>query len=286
MRNLRANLWLGTAALLAFAPGCERWINGMVSSSLVPFTQVSGHEPITTDVSRLVIRNGIGDVTVKADAAEEVRIEAEVKIKEGRALEADRGTFADHVTVTVSGDTMTIVDAHQGQPDKDDWSVTLVVHAPGRLAVEVDNGVGAVEVEGTESDVKLTTGVGEVTVRAPAAGRVIGTTGVGDVDIRLETVTGTVKADTGTGGVTLAVTAKPICKEVKLTAGVGDVRLKIPPESAGTFACVAGVGSVVVRNHEGLKATQSGVGAKAKGTVGQGGPNYTLETGVGSVTVE
>ena len=64
------------------------------------------------------------------------------------------------------------------------------------------------------------------------------------------------------------------------------MRLKIPPESAGTFACVAGVGSVVVRNHEGLKATQSGVGAQAKGTVGQGGPNYTLATGVGSVTVE
>ena len=161
-----------------------------------------------------------------------------------------------------------------------------MVHAPGRLAVEVDNGVGAVEVEGTESDLKLSTGVGDVTVRAAAAGRVIGTTGVGDVDIRLEKVTGTVKAESGTGNVILAVTAEPPTGDVKLTTGVGNVRLKIPPDAPGTFTCETGVGSVSVTGHQGITVAKSAVSAEAKGTVGQGGPNYTLETGVGSVVVE
>ncbi len=94
------------------------------------------------------------------------------------------------------------------------------------------------------------------------------------------------KAESGTGNVILAVTAEPPTGDVKLTTGVGNVRLKIPPDAPGTFTCETGVGSVSVTGHQGITVAKSAVSAEAKGTVGQGGPNYTLETGVGSVVVE
>jgi hypothetical protein len=252
----------------------------------VALTQVSGQQSISENTAKLVVKNGVGDVTVLAEDVDVVRVEAKVKIKESRAAETPPGDFADHVTVSVDDGALTVANAHLDQADKEDWSVDLVIRAPPNLAVRVDTGVGDIKVTGTQTDVQLAVGVGDITVMAPAAEDVLATAGVGDVDLTVETARGRVKAESGTGDVALAVTAAPPVRKVKLTTGVGDVTLKIPQGSSGTFACETGVGSVMVTGHEGINTSKSGTSAKAKGTIGQDGPDYELETGVGNVVIE
>jgi DUF4097 and DUF4098 domain-containing protein YvlB len=286
MRYQRTGLWVGLAVLTVFGPGCERWLNGLVGDRFVDLTRVSSEEAAPSGTSRLAVKNSIGDVTVLAEAIEVIRIEAEVRIKESRATETEPGTFADHVEISVADGTVTIADAHLDQPDKDDWSIAMVIRMPEGLAVKVDNGVGDVQVEGTRSELMLATGVGDVTVEAPGAKELVVTTGVGNVEIEVEKSAGKVKAQTGTGNVALAVTSAPPTRKVKLSTGVGDIRLKIPPDASGSFTCETGVGSVRVTGHEGISTSKSGASAKAKGTIGQGEPVYELEAGVGNVVIE
>ncbi len=270
----------------ALVGGCERWASAVAAGEMVPLVQVSGQADVPDNVIRLAVRNGIGDVKVLASDAKDVGVEADVRIRESRAAGAVAGGFADHVTISVAGDTITVANAHLDQPDKDDWAMDLTLRLPGRLAAQVETGVGDIAITGTRSDLRLDTGVGDVKVRAPAAGAVDVTSGVGDLDIELAEVTGAIAAETGPGDVGLAVTAAAPKADVRLESGVGSITLKIPPGSPGAFTCTAGVGTVTISGHEGLETTKSGTSARAEGRLGEGGPRYTLETGVGSIVIE
>ncbi len=281
LKRTRQMLLATLASSAFFISACEQGR----PTTLVPFTDVDGQQDLTESTARLVVRNRVGDVTVMADTTDEVRVEAKVKINPARATDTRRGDFADHVRLTVSENTVMVADAHAGQPDENDWGVSLVVHVPGRLAVNVTNGVGNINVTDTQSDLKLEGGVGNVSVKSTDAGDVIAEGGMGDVTITLGRVTGIVKAVIGTGAVTLAVDEAPT-NDVTLTGGMGDVRLKIPAGSAGTFRLVVGIGSINVTGHKGIVVTRSVVSAEGRGVIGEGGPTYTLKTGTGTVVVE
>lgn len=64
-------------------------------------------------------------------------------------------------------------------------SVDLEITLPARLSLEVERGVGETEIRGIEGDISVETGVGEVSVTAPArsVGRVSAECGVGEADL-------------------------------------------------------------------------------------------------------
>ena len=74
---------LGLAAIIAFTGGCER-LAGAACAKFKPFTEVNVQTAIGEDVTDLVVENRMGDVTVLTDAAGEVRVTAEVKLKSKR----------------------------------------------------------------------------------------------------------------------------------------------------------------------------------------------------------
>jgi len=257
----------------------------MSTNRLVPFTDVTGQHALPDGVKRLVVSNRVGQVTVLPDGAGEVRVEAGVRLDSDRVATTAKGNFADHVLITVDGETLTVVDAHTGQPDHDDWALELTVHAPPGLGLNVKNGVGDMRVSGSWGAVFLETGVGDARFTGAAAGELSAVTGVGDIHLTVESVAGTVSGKSGTGGVRLTVATAPT-QDVKLTTGVGDVSLKLPAGAPGSFALDTGVGSVHVPGLAGIAVSKSGPTAKAAGTVGTGGPNYTLSTGVGAIHIE
>lgn len=304
MRIRSLTVWHGVCLLFVVVTGCDRHMSR--HSRLVPFTEVSHEEKVGPEITTLVVNNRVGDVSVVAGVADQIHIEAKVKIKEIRALETAKGTFEDHVCITATGNTLTIADAHSDQPDRNDWSVSMIIQVPPRLDVRVNNGVGDITVEDMEAELIINDGTGDITVHSKTTGAVSASAGtgdvaitiakvsgkielaagVGDVDVMLDAVEGTVHAESGTGDVRVTVAESSPRKDVSLKSGVGDVRLRIPSGSAGTFSLATGVGSIRVKGHPGIHVTKVGTTAKAQGVVGEGKPAHHLQTGTGDIVLE
>ena len=278
---------LGLGMTLVLAPGCRKWFS-LCCANKVQFTQASGQETAGAEVTKLVVANRVGDVRVIGDSPGEVRVEAVVKLNEDLVAVTDKGAFPDHVRVTVAGDTIKVEDAHTGQPDEKNWAVSMVLHVPARLAVQVNNGVGDIIIEGTTSGLQLEGGVGDLSAEVETAGEVKLTSGVGDVRLAARSVSGALEAESGTGNVNVALADAAPTSDVTLESGVGDIRLALPAGAPGSFKLATGVGSITTTGHEGITATSKagGSAANAQGTIGTGGPNYTIKTGVGAITVE
>ncbi|MFQ5414677.1 MAG: hypothetical protein ACE5E6_09490 [Phycisphaerae bacterium] len=278
----RVGLAFAVAVLVA-ATGCRRFAVKM-GVTFVPFTTVSGGDAVAPGVTKLEVDIRAGELKVVGDARGRVDVTATVKIKESLANPAaDRGTFADHVSIVTNSDTFRVADAHTGAPDEKDWRVSLVVHVPPGLAVNLRTSAGRIVVTDTTSDIKASSGAGEILVRSTTPAGITLNTGAGRIDITVDAVTGPVTGNAGAGAVSMTVAKTPPTHSVVLTAGVGDVTLAIPPEAQGTFNLRADVGRVTVAGHTGINVTREVVSAVGRGKIGTGTPTYKLEASAGSV---
>lgn len=274
-----------TVSLVLLSSGCKRFA-AKLGVTYVRFADVSGEKDVASGVRNLEVDIRVGEVKVVAGESGRLRIEATVRIKESLANPAaDPGGFSDHVRVTTDGDTITVADAHTGRPDEKDWRVSLVVHAPADLAVNLHTSAGRVVVDGMTSDIKAKSDAGEVLIRTSTPNAVTVSTAAGKIDITLEGVTGPVTASTSAGSINMTVTKTPPVKDVVLTVAVGEVVLTIPPGAPGTFDLSVDIGQVSVKGHDGITVKRVALGATGKGTIGEGGPTYKLEAATGSVTV-
>ena len=69
------------------------------------------------------------------------------------------------------------------------------------------------------------------------------------------------------------------------SSGAGSISLALPHAVSAVFDLESGVGSIEVDPSLGLEVDKRTIGASVHGTVGGGGPNYRLSTGVGSIEV-
>jgi DUF4097 and DUF4098 domain-containing protein YvlB len=293
---------LAIALSLLPLAGCDQWSGG----SFVPFTKVSGERALAGETQRLVVTARVGDVLICPSSAGPVRIEAEVLVRSKRVeVEKAGKTFEDHVRISERAGVLTIEDAHRDAPDREDWSVALKVEMPRPLAVTAVTGVGNVEVRTAVGEVKAQTGVGDVRLSAGDLASAAVTSGTGNVEVKVGTISGSLEAASGVGGVTAkaaGVAGRTVAKtgtgdidlefaeaspreDVSATTGVGDVRVTLPAKASGRFSAQASVGQIEVEGLAGLAVTKSIPGESASGTVGEGGPQFTISTGTGDVTV-
>ncbi|MFH1419334.1 MAG: hypothetical protein ABII12_13755 [Planctomycetota bacterium] len=279
----RAAIWMLAAGCILPMAGCDAGARG----SLVQFATVCGEQAISAEVDEVRVRTRVGDISIIGGAQECVSVTADVRIRAGHASAVDdQGEFADHVNMVVRGRRLIIEDAHTGQPDHEDWGVSLVVRLPRRLAtVDAFSGVGMLRVEGASGIAKLSTGVGGIVLRSPSTAGIVAESGVGGISVTVGDVLGSVKASSGTGDVSLQVTGTPPSKDVHLGTGTGSVDLSLPAGAAGRFRMATGTGSIRVSGHEGVSVKRSLVGGCAEGTVGKGGPTYDISTGTGSIVL-
>lgn len=149
--------------------------------------------------------------------------------------DTERDTFDDHVRISIDGDTLTVADAHTGQPDEKDWQVSMVVHVPAHVAVNLRTDARKIPVEGMTSDIKTKSGPGTIGISPITVGNVTASTGAGEIAINVAAVTGPVTANAAAGALSLSITKTPPPKDIVLTAALGDIVLTIPPDSPGTF---------------------------------------------------
>jgi len=184
---------------------------------------------------------GVGDITVVAvDAAENVNIEVTLKPRRGGFFssmrKAQREVDEAELRMDVSRGVLRL-EIETGNDDRH-FEETWMIELPSRLAMNLDLGVGNVDVRGlagsltidagvgdvvaedVSGDIEIDVGVGDATVRGAAAnyGSVSGSGGVGDADL---TVRGEKISSSGFVGKSTDWTGDG-AHVIEISMGVGD----------------------------------------------------------------
>jgi len=247
---------------------------------------VKTEQALDNAIQSLRIETRAGDIEVEQAKGDKLQITADVRVDRKRAAEiTDPNDFAQHVRISTKDKVLTIADAHKDAEDRDAWRVSLKVAVPRALAIDAAAGAGNVIVNFAAGDIKLKTGAGNIELAIDTAALVSATSGAGNVKLVLGEVSGPVEAKSGAGDVELRLAKGGSEKKVALRSGAGNVSLALPGEASGQFDLSTGVGSISTEGCEGIKVKKHAVGARASGSLGEGGPAYELTTGVGSIQV-
>lgn len=269
MTSRRGVLASTGVALSAALAGC---------SGLTPFVgkREESTERVPVDgASALAVAVDVGDVTVRADDREDVRVDV---VKQSSSVNADLSKLEFRVErpddrVRLRG-VWTGDGGLAGRPSMD-----LDVTVPSSLAVAgTETQVGDVDVRGVAGDVSARTSTGDVTLRS-VAGTASATTGTGDVVV--EAVDAFGGAEASTGDVTVEVPA--IDGDTEVRTSTGDVTAAIGMDVDAALRAETSTGDVVVNDlslADGSVREQS-----ASGTLGDGGPELVVETNTGDVTL-
>jgi hypothetical protein len=117
--------------------------------------------------SRVMVRNGRGDITVRGSESGEIRVTAKKTVKSWSETDADRVAEPINVTIEQNGD------GYEVRPTGFDLSsarigVDLEVAVPKKSALSVKTDRGDVTVSGISGDVGITDMLGDVDVRGTA----------------------------------------------------------------------------------------------------------------------
>jgi hypothetical protein len=245
---------------------------------------VRASRPLDRSVRSLRLATNVGNIKVTRAEGTDLTVEAIVRVDRTRVdLEKASKEFDQHVRLEQNGDVLTIADAHKDATDHDAWAVALNVAIPRALPIAARTGVGNLDVEFASGVVSLSTGVGNVTVKADRVASVTANTGTGNATLRVGRATDKIEAKAGTGNVVLEFVDAGSQADVVLTTGVGDLVLRLPPGPSGKFDLRSGLGSISVDGLQGLQVKKNGLGASAVTRLGERGPGYKLHTGVGSI---
>jgi hypothetical protein len=262
----------------------HRALNQRGQGSFTLLTTVRTSRPLDRSVRALRLDTNVGDIKLIRSDSAELTVEANVRVKPSVDRDKASKDFDQHVRIAQTGDVLTVADAHKDAPDHDAWSVALKVAIPRTLPVTAHTAVGNIAVELASGAVSLSTGVGNLTLKADAVTSVSGNTGTGNATFDLGEVTGRVEAKAGTGSVKLSVANPVLEADITLTSGTGDLVLELPAEPNGRFDLKTGVGSISVDGLRGVQVKKNVVGASASAQLGERGPRFKLHTGVGSIT--
>jgi hypothetical protein len=154
--------------------------------------------------SRVMVRNGRGDITVRGSESGEIRVTAKKTVKSWSESDADRIAEPINVTIEQNGD------GYEVRPTGFDLSssrigVDLEVAVPKKSALSVKTDRGDVTVSGISGDVGITDMLGDVDVRGTAG------------DVNVETRKGDTKVSGTHGDVKISGKGGEI--EVNDTAG-------------------------------------------------------------------
>lgn len=260
----------GATALLASIAGC---------SGATPFVgkRTERDETVAVDgAERLVARTDLGDVTLRAEARDDVVVRI---TKQASSVTADLSDLAFRVERSggdlvlrseFTGDT----EFFGGRP-----SMSLDVTLPRSLPVSaVRSSVGDVSVDGVDGDVDAETDTGDVRLRG-VSGSVRAAASTGDV-----TVTGPDAirgARTQTGDVTADV--PDLDGDVRVESRTGDVAVAVGGDVDADLRVATSTGDVSVDGVSLSEATRTD--DLVTGTLGDGGPSLAVETRTGDASV-
>ncbi|HWB65986.1 MAG TPA: DUF4097 family beta strand repeat-containing protein [Mycobacteriales bacterium] len=168
--------------------------------------------PVHGHVTRLVVDDNSGAVTVQAGTTSSVR------------RSSDWNLIAPKVAQTLHDGTLTVTTRCPNAIPENNCGVDLVVTVPARTRTDVHAAVGHVSLHGMSGDASVDAAVGDVTISHARSRHVTVDSAVGDLRISLA--------------------RSP--RMVRLSSPVGDIQLRVP---AGTYdaSAVSQLGAAKVR---------------------------------------
>jgi RNA polymerase sigma-70 factor (ECF subfamily) len=241
---------------------------------------------LPASVEALSLNVSSGDIEVDESKSGELQIQARVRAKI-EVVSRDQLTqvFEDHVDVFEEKGTLTVENKHR---DARGWSVSLVVHVPGKLPLSANSGSGNIVVRRALGSVQANTGSGDVRLRLAGerVEEVSANTGSGDVVVEALSVESRLIANTGSGDVVALLADGGSPGEVQLNSGSGDLRLIVPANVVGEFDLYTNGDAIRLPSSLGIEVREEpGRGRSARGAFGSGG-TYRLRSGSGELEVE
>lgn len=134
-------------------------------------------------ISVVELEHPVGELEIVAGSGAEIEVHMRVECSSWRDKCGDRTERIELVS-RQAGETLEL--RIEGFPKSaDSLSVNLEIRMPARLSLDLERGVGETTVRDIEGDILIDSGVGEVTITAPArtVGEVEVECGVGEADL-------------------------------------------------------------------------------------------------------
>lgn len=262
------------------------------------------------DVNSLKLTVLFGEVKVYADSPDSVKLVAVRHAERGTAAERHRWLTETRVDISQQNGSIQVKDIvpealrnslrHRTGRDSVEAHLTVDVHLPARLALDVSNSAGDVRVEGSGGGVAVHAGAGSVSLaNLRCANRAVTIDhGAGEItlsgqvgDLRVTNGAGEIKLSgvrcsgananlhVGTGEIDLGMLALP-SELLKVDLGIGEIHVSLPAGSRATVSASTGNGSI----DSGLRLTSSRrSGGSLKGEMNGGGSRIEVHSGLGEV---
>lgn len=222
----------------------------VVALALVVVASTAGartleQETDMTGVDTLILEIGVGDVVITAAEGATAHATIELAPRRGGFFSslkrAERDVAEAELSVRRDGSTVTMKVASRSDDRRfeEDWTLRM----PTGVSLELEMGVGDLEIHDTDARVEIELGVGDTTLTARGGDLSI-EVGVGDVQITSDLGdTGLVEAEAGVGTVTIRAGAETVHGEgfvshaarwrgdgaasIDAESGVGDIRVRL-----------------------------------------------------------
>ncbi|MBI1729172.1 DUF4097 family beta strand repeat protein [Candidatus Acetothermia bacterium] len=244
------------AGLLIAAAGCSLDISAE-SSANFRFTEMIQRDFTFTQLESLRLENSVGRIKIEGWSENRVTLTA---IKKAKTQE-----YLAQATVEIksTADTLEIRSIHpKGWAVH--WNVDYTLKVPFGTALNLDQGVGDIEVKNYHGKISANQGVGEVIFIDTQAPEFDFDLGIGDLDLK-NLQANSIHASVGTGDLT-AHLSQDASFQVSASVGFGDLS-------------ISGFEKMTVRK-EGF------IAHSAHGTLGDGVGLLRLDVGVGDLSVE
>lgn len=189
--------------------------------------------------------SSIGDVEIRAvEGAREITVEVLLTPRRGGLFSskkrAEQDVEAASLSIKTSGGKLELHVAPKGGDDRrfeEDWRIEL----PPSVAIELDHGVGDIDIRGAASRVEVDAGVGDVRIEA-GAGDIAVDIGVGDVLVRAPAAAyASAEGSCGVGDVRMTVAGERVD-----SSGFVGTSASWKGSGSGRIEVSAGVGDTVI----------------------------------------
>jgi hypothetical protein len=227
-------MMVGTMALMASVPavtGCA----GPVGDQVTAQNSYTVTEPVTS----IKIDNPVGDTEIEGTDATTISVTERLRYNHN----------PPQTRYPVVGGQLTLSYSCPGVLNVNSCSVTYVVKIPRRLAVQIDDQVGAIKLTGLAGQLNLTSATGNIDAGGLTSNAVTARARAGAITLRFGTPPSTVDAQTDVGSITVRLPAgSAYAVDAGSQVGTANVTVQQDPGSAHHITARSQVGSVTVAN--------------------------------------
>lgn len=214
---------------------------------------------------RLEVDNTIGSIQIEGTDADDVRIAAEIEVRDARSKEKAR-RFLDDIEIRVEETpgavyVRTLVPGDFLDNMDEEYEVHYKIRVPRRVQIDAELDVGNVQVDGV-------------------SGRICVETHVGEIEMKVEE--GSVEASSNVGRIEVSLGQFDGEGRLRFETNVGDIRLTLPSDLAVRLDASVNIGNVDC-DFDVATDRNTFIGERVSGDINGGGPTLKARANIGSV---